>query len=158
KTLRVAPRRPRRASRDPCARRSGRRSRERASPRGRRRDRSCCPGRRPPRRASADLLYAVLLDDRIREELLAHVLHALLRLGGVLRVEIQLDHLAPAHVPHLVETERAERPPDGEPLRGEDRLLQTDHDARLHAAPPAARTLMPRGRGCCRLPTRSGRL
>src|SRR4051812_3444823 len=90
---------------------------------------------------------AVFLDDGVREELLAHLLHAPLRLDGILRVEVELDGLAEAGVLHLTEAQRAQRPRDRLPLRVEHRLLQRDDDARSHpAASSKARTLMRRGR------------
>src|SRR6185369_5142288 len=71
----------------------------------------------------------------VGEQLLAHVLDPLLRFGGIAGVEVELDDLPQPHVLHLAEPQRAEGASHRLPLRVEHRLLQSDHDARLHATP-----------------------
>ena len=81
----------------------------------------------------ADLLDLVVLDQRVREELLAE----LGEVRGVVRFE--LDEPADAHVAHAVEAERGKRPLDRLALRVEDALLGADEDARLHLTAKLAR-------------------
>ena len=71
----------------------------------------------------------VVLDERVRQQLLAHRR----QLRGVLHVE--LDQPADVHVAHALEAERRQRALDGLALRVEDPGLGPDQHPRPHAAP-----------------------
>ena len=69
----------------------------------------------------------VVLDQRVRQQLLAHRR----QLPGILDVE--LDEPPDVHVAHAVEPERRQRPLDRLALRVQDPRLRPDQDPRPHA-------------------------
>src|SRR5437763_774258 len=73
------------------------------------------------------------LHQRVREQLLAHLLDLRARRRFVGRVDVEVDHLADAR-PRDGEAEVPERALDRLPLRVEDALLRADEDGRLHAS------------------------
>ena len=79
-----------------------------------------------PRRP-VQLDHLVVLDQRVRQQALAHLRH----LRRV--VHVQLDQPPDMHVLHALEAERRQRALDGLPLRVEDALLGADQDPRPHA-------------------------
>src|SRR6185312_2266877 len=86
------------------------------------------PGkRRTPNRTASGLDDLVILDQRVREQLLAH--RRKLREVG----DVQLDQPPDVDVPHALEAERRQRPLDRLSLRIEDAGLR----AHEHAHPPA---------------------
>src|SRR4051812_31453084 len=78
-------------------------------------------------------LDLVRLDQRVREQLLAHPLHLRPGVGGVRRLELQIDDLADARL-RDGEAEVPQRAADGLALRVEDALLRADENRRLHAS------------------------
>src|SRR6185437_8890167 len=80
----------------------------------------------------ADNLDLVVLDQGIRQELLAQRLElALLR-------HVELHEAPDVDVLHACEAEGGERPLDRHPLRVEDARLRADQHARSHPAPVSA--------------------
>ncbi len=77
-----------------------------------------------------DELDLIVLDQRVREQLLAHRLE----LGGILHV--QLHEPADVDVLDAAETERGERALHGDALRVEDARLRADQHACPHAESP----------------------
>src|SRR4051812_43696483 len=76
----------------------------------------------PQRVTSVDFLDLVVLDKRVRKQLLAE-------LGQPLGVAcLELDHAADPYVLDAFETERGQRPLDGLALGVEDSLLGPDQD------------------------------
>ena len=75
----------------------------------------------------AQLDHLVVLDQRVRQEALAHLRH----LARV--VDIQLDQPPDVHVLNAVEPERRQRPLDGLSLRVEDALLRANQNTRPQA-------------------------
>ena len=73
-------------------------------------------------------LYLVVLDQRVREQLLAHRR----QLRRILHVE--LDEPPDVDVAHAVEAERGQRALDRLALRVQDPRLRPDQDPRPHAA------------------------
>src|SRR6185437_10695835 len=71
----------------------------------------------------ANDLHLVRLDQRVREQPFAHLLHLRLGRRRVRRLDLEVDHLADPRVPHL-EAEVAERRADRLPLRIEDARLR----------------------------------
>src|SRR2546426_6633186 len=84
-------------------------------------------------------LDRVILENRIRQELPAHLADA--RAGGVRRrgVELDFDHFADAEVADLREPQAGECLPDRRALDVEDPGLQPDEHAELHADVPTRR-------------------
>src|SRR6476646_8284795 len=81
---------------------------------------------------AAQQLDLVVLDEGVREQLLAHRLE----LRGVLDVE--LDESPDVDVGGAVEAEGRQRPLDGDALRVEDARLGADQNACPHCPDPAA--------------------
>ncbi len=79
--------------------------------------------------SAVEQLDLVVLDQRVREQLLAHRL----QLRRVLHVE--LDQAADVHVRHAREAERRQRALDGLALRVEDARLRADQHAGAHQSP-----------------------
>src|SRR5881394_2158721 len=79
----------------------------------------------------ANDLHLVRLDQRVREQPLAHLLDLGLRGRLVGRLDLEVDHLADPRVLH-VEAEVAERRADRFALRVEDARLRPDQDGRPH--------------------------
>src|SRR5947208_13931918 len=79
----------------------------------------------------ANDLDLVRLDQRVREQPLAHLLHLGLGRRLVGGLELEVDHLADPRVAH-VEPEMPERRADRLPLWVEDARLRTDEDGCLH--------------------------
>ena len=80
--------------------------------------------------AGSSQLDLVVLDEGVRQQLLAH----LVELGDVLHVEL---HQAPdVDVTHALEAQRRQRPLHGLALRVEDPRLRPDQDARPHSVAP----------------------
>src|SRR5262249_47877198 len=100
--------------------------RGRSPARGRRRRRSWIPG---TGRCRTSQLHPEVLDDRVGEELPAHVLDALARRA---LADLDLDVFADADALDLVEAEAAERLGHRLPLRVEDAFLQRHVHARFH--------------------------
>src|ERR1700712_2373191 len=86
------------------------------------------PGKRmtPKRTSGGGFEDLVILDQRVREQLLAHRRE----LAGVLDVE--LDEAADVDVGDALEAQRRQRPLDGHALRVEDPGLRPHEDARVH--------------------------
>ena len=90
------------------------------------------PGRLPRERCSSLLdLHLVRLDERVREQLLAHPLDLGLCLRGVGRLDVEVDDFADARVLHR-EAEVAERRADRLALRVEDPRLRPHENSRPH--------------------------
>jgi hypothetical protein len=79
-------------------------------------------------------LDLVVLDEGVREQLLAELAEALRILG------LQLDHPADPHVLDALEAERRQRPLDRLALWVEDPLLGTDQDPGLQKLCPVIRS------------------
>src|SRR5438445_11787220 len=73
----------------------------------------------------------VRLDERVREQLLAHPLDLGAHGGGIARLDLEVDDAADARVPHR-EAEVPERRLDRLSLRVEDALLRPDQNRCLH--------------------------
>src|SRR5689334_23044809 len=73
----------------------------------------------------------VRLHERVREELLAHPLHLRAGLGGIGRLDLEVDDLADARVGDG-EAQMLERGLDGRALGVENALLRADEDGRSH--------------------------
>src|SRR5207253_1997076 len=71
-------------------------------------------------------------DDRVGQELLAHGAQALLGLGAIRLLQLELDHLAEPHRLHLAEAERGEGAAHRLALRVEDRSLEGHEHAGFH--------------------------
>src|SRR4051794_17654046 len=82
--------------------------------------------------SSASDLDAVILDDGVREQLVASGLQSLLGTGLVRTRQLDVEHLALPHALDASDAERLQRPLDGLALRIEDAGLQGDGDARFH--------------------------
>src|SRR6185312_1957042 len=85
----------------------------------------------------------VALDHRVGEELLTHRLDGGAGAVGIALGEIEVDHLALAHLIDAAESQGAQRMRDGLALGIEHALLQHDMNARLHRARPIARSADP---------------
>src|SRR5947209_1056773 len=77
----------------------------------------------------------VVFDDRVGEELLAHILDPGARRSGVGVLKLQLDQLALTHFADAVEAEPFQGIADGLALRIEHAGLQADMHAGLHRRP-----------------------
>src|SRR5262249_14263747 len=97
------------------------------------------------RRCSFHQLDAILLDDRVGEELLAHVLEALFTVFPWGGIDLKLDVLADARILHLFETEARERASDGLTLRIEDASFQSHIDLGQHYLSPRLRRMRASG-------------
>src|SRR5207247_1713525 len=106
------------------------------------------PGRRPPRFAAGGTcqsrvrpqLDLVALDQRVREELLAHPLELGLRLGGVVRLELQLDEAADPRLADR-ESEVPKRALYSLTLRIEDARLGADEHGSSHRSTISGRPM-----------------
>src|SRR6476661_8011915 len=85
-------------------------------------------------------LDLVRLDERIREQLLTHLLDGRLRIRRVGRVDVEVDDLADACVVYR-ETEMAERRPDRLALRIEDPRLRPHENRGSHPSPGPSTTV-----------------
>src|SRR5712691_6897968 len=87
----------------------------------------------------------VVFQDRVGEELPAHLVHTRASLRGVRYVDVELDHLADAQVRDVRESETAECPLHRGPLDVEDAGLEPDEHPDLHGrgwpAPAPSRSL-----------------
>src|SRR5215218_9897990 len=90
---------------------------------------------RPGRRTTADFtsphLDRVVLDHRVRQQLVAHRLEVGFRLGTVGAVELDVENLALADRTDACEVEGGKRALDGLSLRIEHAVLQRHRDTRL---------------------------
>src|SRR5262249_16194967 len=86
---------------------------------------------------------SVILDDRVGEELLAHLLDAGAGGGRIGLGELQFDELALADLADIGKAEPLQRVADCLALRVEDPGLETDMDARFHRFPRRAATAAP---------------
>src|SRR5271156_4981115 len=75
----------------------------------------------------------VFLDHRVGEKFLAHLFEARARGRFVFLRELDVDHLALAHVAALPEAEPVQRMANGFALRVENAVFESDEHARFHA-------------------------
>src|SRR5262249_62022746 len=80
-------------------------------------------------------LDGVVLEDRVGQKLLAHLVHAGSRSLGRGRVDVHLDELPDPQPAHVAEAETAQRALHGRALHVEDAALEPDKHADLHASP-----------------------
>ena len=90
------------------------------------------------RHAARLQLDLVALDQRVGEQLLAHALDLGARLGGVVRLDLEVDDASDAHLVHG-EAEVAQRALDRLTLRVEDPRLGPDEHGRLHPSTTSGR-------------------
>src|SRR3990170_88337 len=79
-------------------------------------------------------LASVVLDHRIGQELLAHLVEPRLGARAIGLVERQIEDLPHAQLPHLGEAQALESLADGRSLRVQHPRPQPDHDAGFHGA------------------------